>query len=84
MPLKTEDVIRSPLGREQLVALAKEAGFEGFEYAEKNFEKFAAFVRAERDKDYLQLESDFAGKFDATKDNVFIAIKAIATRVYEL
>jgi hypothetical protein len=32
---------------------------------------------------YLQLESDFAGKFDATKENVFVAIKAIATGSYE-
>lgn len=32
---------------------------------------------------YLQLEKDFALKMDATKDNVFVAIKAIANGSYE-
>ena len=72
-----------------IIEMAKEAGIPCFagmyvvtEPAE--LERFAALVRAERDKDYLQLESDFSGKFDASKDNIFVAIKAIATGVYEL
>lgn len=36
-----------------------------------------------RDKQYLQLKYDFAGKFDATKENVFVAIEAIANGSYE-
>lgn len=32
---------------------------------------------------YLQLEKDFAFKLDATKENVFVAIKAIANGSYE-
>lgn len=32
---------------------------------------------------YLQLERDFAGKFDASTENVFVAIKAIANGRYE-
>ena len=35
MTLKTEDVVRSPLGHEQLVALAKEAGFETEQFSDK-------------------------------------------------
>lgn len=47
------------------------------------FERFAALVVAARDKQYLQLKYDFAGKFDATKENVFVAIEAIANGSYE-
>ena len=51
--MKTDDVVRSPLGREQLVALAKKAGFDDLliKYGEVFLTKFAALVAAhEREK----------------------------------
>ena len=48
MKIEQHEVVRSPLGREQLVALAREAGFARYmtdgEINWKMFERFAALV----------------------------------------